>query len=100
MNIDELIYNRIEARKSHNWLLSDKLREILDNELVFVFDNNTDRPEVYYLTEKYFKDVTKHEAQSGKKFLTRRKYVEWRIQEDIRAENIFNAWLTTVSLTR
>ncbi len=89
MNIDELIYERQLARQAKDFKKSDSIRSILDEELVFVFDGKGTEQEVYYLTKKYFA-----KKPTG---MDNRKYVEKRIQDDIRAEKQLNAWIYTMS---
>lgn len=111
-HIDELIELRKEAREKKDWKLSDEIRNYLDAKLVFIFDTK-DGQEVYNLTEKYFK---KEEMQSRIKTieneiailtkikekvvsiskLNSRQYVEYRIQENIKSEKNFDAWLYSV----
>lgn len=93
MNIDELIDIRANARLSKDWLLCDKIRDKLDEHLVFIFDG-TEGQEVYYLTEKYFKFKNKFKETNA---MSNRKYVEYRIKQDIKHEGIFNGWLHSVN---
>lgn len=88
MNVDELIDQRQQARAAKDYALCDRLRNILDEELVFVFDEKDGTQTVYYLTEKYFR--------RKKPEMSHRKYLEYRIKEDIKAENMLNGWLYTV----
>lgn len=55
MNIDEIIYDRQKFRKYKNFKEADRLRDLLDSELVFVFDHPENKQEVYYLTENCFR---------------------------------------------
>lgn len=92
MNLDEikpelLIEARAEARKNKEFTTCDIIRNHLDEKLIFIFDTK-DRQEIYYLTEGYFnKNDYNSEAMS------KRQYVEKRIQRDIRANKNFDAWL-------
>lgn len=87
--IDGLIEFRKVARESKDWKLSDEIRAFLDTKLVFVFDTKEGQ-EVYYLCEKYFKN---HDKKIETIALSKRQYVEFRIKQDIRNENNFEAWL-------
>lgn len=71
--IDELIDIRKYARVSKNWHLSDKIRDYLDEKLVFIFDANWGQ-EVYYSTECFFK---RKEQKEETKLMTKRQYVEY-----------------------
>ena len=82
--IDELIILRKEAREKKDWKLSDEIRTYLDSKLVFIFDTKFGQ-EIWYLNEKYF------ENKPDK--LTYRQYVEYQIQQDSKAERVFDAWL-------
>ncbi len=91
--IDELIEYRREARLNKDWALSDEIRSYLDTKLVFVFDSKFGQ-EIYHLTEDYFKpQLRKPETIS----MSRRQYVEYKIKEDINANNNFNSWLYSAS---
>lgn len=85
MNIDELVYERSMYRKHKNFEKCDEIRDILDKELVFIFDARDGQQEVYYLTEKYF--------QRKPEWMSHRKYVEKRIQDDSRANRVLDAWI-------
>jgi hypothetical protein len=87
--IDEIIELRSEARKNKDWTLSDKIRNYLDEKLIFVFDMNWGQ-EVWFLPEQYFKNKDK-KPETVK--LSNRKYVEHRIQQDIKLEIVFDAWV-------
>jgi len=89
--IDELIYDRNIARENKDFELSDKIRNILDEKFVFIFDTK-DGQEVYNLSESYFKYKDRFEHTSK---MTNRKYVEYKIQEDIASEKRFKAWIYT-----
>lgn len=88
-NIDELIMKREIARHGKDFKTSDELRNKLDSVLVFVFDLK-ESIEVYHLTPSYFKFKNKFEETVK---MSLRKYVEFKIQQDIAAEKLFNAWL-------
>jgi hypothetical protein len=87
--IDELIEDRKYARANKNWKLSDEIRDYLDTKLVFVFDAKWGQ-EVYYLTEGYFKN---QERKIETMAMSKRQFVEYKIQQDIKAEKNFEAWL-------
>lgn len=92
-HIDELIEDRRIARESKDWKLSDEIRAYLDERLIFVFDTKGGQ-EIYYLHQGYFErkgfnDETKN--------MTNRQYLEYRIQQDIKAEKLFDAWLYSTS---
>jgi len=75
MYIDELIDKREQARKDKDYRLSDEIRDYLDTKSVIIFDTK-DGQEVY------------HELKG-----TTRQDVIDKIQKDIKAEAMFNAWL-------
>lgn len=87
--IDELIDDRKEARVNKNWKLSDEIRDYLDTKLVFIFDTKWGQ-EVYYLTERYFKNQDRKIETMA---MSKRKFLEYKIKQDINAENNFEAWL-------
>lgn len=87
MNIDELLFERANCRLARDWARSDEIRNILDTELVFVFDATWGQ-ETYYLTQKYF---NRKPIQ-----MTDRDYVKKRIEDDSRYERIFEGWLETI----
>lgn len=93
MNVDAMIDSRWRARQSKNYAESDRLRDILDSHLVFTFDHK-DYQEVHYLPEKYFKSM----ERAG--FSNKRKYVEYRLAQDRKAEAYFEAWLFSVNQSR
>lgn len=84
MLIDEIIDLRWQARQAKQYVESDRLREILDNELVFTFDHK-DHQEVHYLTPAYFRKKPE--------VMTHRQYVEHRLRQDRQAEATLNAWI-------
>ena len=85
----EILLIREQARNNKNWKLSDEIRGYLDEQLVFVFDGKSGQ-EVQYCTLDFFayQDRLPETAKMSK-----RQYVEYRIQRDIKAENRFEAWL-------
>jgi hypothetical protein len=87
--IDELIEERGEARVFKNWQLSDEIRDYLDTKLVFIFDTKWGQ-EVYYLADSYFKN---QERKIETTAMSKRQYLEYRIKQDINANNNFDAWL-------
>lgn len=84
--LDELIDIRKEAVAMKDYKRKDEIRNILDANLIFVFDAPWGQ-EVHYLTDKFFR--RKPDGVSN------RKYLESRIQDDIRAEKQLEAWLFT-----
>lgn len=86
-SIDQLIDHRKEARDKKDWKLSDEIRDYLDDKLIFIFDTKEGQ-EIWYLTNDYFKFQYKHPEINSK-----RKYLEFRIKQDILAEKHFDAWL-------
>lgn len=85
MNIDEIIYDRQKFREHKNFKEVDRLRDILDSELVFVFDLPENKQEVYYLTEKYFR----FKPQG----ISHREYVKEQIKKDAQLEAVINAFV-------
>lgn len=92
MNIDEMIYERGLVREKKDWVESDRLRDVLDGYLVFVFDGK-DGQEVYHLTERYFEFKDRKVETMA---MNKRQYVEYLIKRDIRANNNFDAWLYSI----
>lgn len=116
INLNELIHMRMEARLNKDWQFSDEIRNYLDSKYVFIFDtkDNEGKPfqDVYWLPKSYFNldevytytkmtpefSETKRqkiERLNGIKIETNRKYLEYRIKRDIRAEQNYKAWLFT-----
>lgn len=91
LTVDENIERRDLFRRSKLWKASDKIRDYLDSINVFVFDGEQDH-EVYYCLESLF--TNKPEKQ------TKRQFLEKRIQEDARAEKVFDAWLYSINKTK
>ena len=125
-NIEELISARQEARENKDWKLSDEIRNQLDSLLVFIFDvkhEGKELQEVYYLNDEFFNKVFNYpekkivhddereeivaawkETRMEKvsrlhkvTFDTKRKFVEWNIQSDIKSDKTFDAWLFTIN---
>lgn len=96
LNPDQLIEIRRLSRNDKNWSFSDYIRNYLDDKLIFVFDA-VNFQEVYFLTVNYFKSIEKIEKLHNIKFSTKRKFVEWNIKQDIKANNDFDGWLFTQS---
>jgi hypothetical protein len=90
--IDELIELRRVARETKDWKLSDELRNYLDEKLIFIFDTKEGQG-IYYLPPSYFDRRDKDPKTTN---MNNRQYVEYRIQEDIRAEKGFDAWLYSI----
>lgn len=89
---DELLIMRIAARKRKDWALSDKIRDYLDSRLVFVFDVPGPFQEVHWACRDTFKNKPEQ--------MTNRQYLEYKIQEDIRANKMFDAWLYSIQNKR
>lgn len=77
-SIDELVNSRKQARIKRNWNLSDKIRNYLDTKHVFVFD--TEHGQVVY-----------HRNET-----TRVELID-QLKKDDRAEQLFDAWLFSMS---
>lgn len=78
MSVHLLIEQRAIARENKDFSLSDNIRDELDSQNVFVFDTK-DGQEVYFEL----------------KGMTRGKLIE-KINNDKRADKIFDAWLYSV----
>lgn len=91
LNIDQLIHEREVARQNKNWVRSDEIRDILEDRYVFVFDAVYGQ-EVHHLNKDFFrfKDKFEHTREMSK-----RKYVEYIIERDSRANRVFDGWLIT-----
>ncbi len=118
---EELIFLRSVARESKNWAFSDEIRNYLDTKLIFIFDTKFGQ-EIYQITESYInrlfnyseKRIEKEEDDEvtvtielawsetrinkiqrlhNIKFDTIRKFVEWNIQNEIKADKGFDSWL-------
>ena len=117
-SVEGLVEYRKEVRAKKDYKLADAIRNYLDEQLVFVFDQKDGAQDVYYLTESHFKRKTNWVEKLAKRSLeseddkesqilfkememfskmTNRQYVEHRIKEDIKAEKIFDAWLFSTS---
>ena len=92
MYTDELLEWREEVRKNKDYKLSDKIRNILDERLVFVFDSK-DGQEVYHLYESYFSKMEKISTLYNIKFESKRKFVEYKIKENIRLNALVDNWI-------
>lgn len=79
---DELLEQRKIARQEGDYALSDKIREKLDARNVFVFDTK-DGQEVYF-------------SLKG----TTRESIITQMNEDRRANKMFDAWLYSVNKSR
>jgi hypothetical protein len=114
--IDELIEIRSQSRIDRDWKFSDEIRTYLDSKNVFIFDEKWGQ-EVHHLNDDYFYHIYKYEIKKDGvviridterhidkierlyhiKFQSKRKFVEWNIQQDIRAEKTFDAWLYSMN---
>jgi len=74
----ELVYNRQLARDNKDYKESDRLRDLLDSKGVIIFDT-PEGQEVYYTVNKTREQIIK------------------QIQEDKKANAIFDAWLYSMS---
>lgn len=88
--IDYFIDQREISRKEKRWENSDKLRDILDNIGVFIFDLK-DKSMIYYLGDEFFKNM------DSNKFKTKRKYLEDFIEKDRQSYARLEAWLYSMS---
>ncbi len=75
--IDELLEIREKTRAKKNWKLADKIRNYLDTKHVYVFD--TIEGQVIY-----------HKKEGTRQSLIK------QLKSEVRAENMFNAWLFTM----
>lgn len=91
--VDQLIDIRQKLRDNKQWEYCDQIRNYLDEKLIFVFDNK-DSQDVYYLTENYFRFQAQNPLTNQ---LSKRKYVEYKIKQDIQAEKNFEAWLYSIN---
>ena len=92
-DIVRLLGDRAACRAIRNWKESDRLRDELDALGVFVIDQADGEQKAIRLNEDFFRHMKKVEEMHGISFVSRRKYLEWRIQQDARAEKAFEAWL-------
>lgn len=91
---DELILLREEARRQKDWKKSDEIRALLDERLVFLFDNKEGPPDIHWCTLAQFKWLyAKPHHFPG---WSKRKYLEYRIKQDIAAEKAQLAWQATM----
>jgi len=88
-NIDELLYIRQQAYINRNYELTDQIRSYLDDQLVFTFDFKEGQ-EVYHLCIDHFRFKNKKEETEK---MNNRKYVEYIIKRDKRAESNLDAWI-------
>ena len=86
--IDQLINIREELKLQKNYKEADSIRDYLDSKYVFIFDSKNGQ-EVYHLTEKFFKFKSKFEETDK---MSNRKYVEYYLMQEKRAEKILDAW--------
>ncbi len=75
--IDELLEIREKTRAEKNWKLADKIRSYLDTKHVYIFDTNEGQ-------------VIYHEKEGTRQSLIK------QLKSEVRAENMFNAWLFTM----
>lgn len=91
-NVDELIDLRATLRAQKQWKPADDIRDFLETKYVFVFDAVWGQ-EVHHLNAAYFK---RKDRFGETRSMSNRKYVEHRIAMELRADRVFNSWLTTM----
>ncbi len=95
--IGYLLIMRRAARAEKRWECSDVIRDILDSLGAFVFDEKDGEQRVMRRDEKFFVHMEKAGMLNNMTFENRREYLKWRIQQDIRANKMFDAWLFTMN---
>ena len=95
-HIDRLLLQRKQARTEKNWPLSDKLRDELDDNHVFVFDQKDGSQKAYQRGSEFFVHMVKAGGLYGIVFKSKRHYVEWRLQQEVLADKRFDAWLYSI----
>ena len=98
INIDRLIHNRGLYMAAKNYQQTDEIRDLLDTQLVFIFDHKDGFQETHYLPQSYFKSMAKIERIRNTKFKNKRQFVEFRLREDRQAEKLFDNWLDITML--
>lgn len=83
MYIDELIEQRLNFRINKNYSESDKIRNYLEENNIFIIDLKDNQQEVYYLPETFFRDKT----------ISKKQYFENWNKKNIQAEKLFDSWL-------
>ncbi len=86
-NLEYIIHQRSQEKIIKNWEKCDEYRDYLDGHLIFIFDTNKGQ-DVYYMVEDSFKNNIN---------MSKRKYVEYLIKRDIKANKNFDAWLFTIN---
>lgn len=112
--IDILLDYRKNKRLEKNWSESDRVRNLLDEMNVFVFDLPKGQYMTYFLDDSFFKwlevigDVKLkkdvyifrsrviQDESTFKSFTTKRKYVEYVLEQERQAEARQEAWLYTM----
>src|SRR3990167_7038609 len=92
--VDELIELRKKARTDKDYKLSDEIRDYLDSKLIFIFDIPDGEQNTWFMPETYFKRMEcEYFKDKGIRFENKRKYVEYRIEDDRKTEKSFESWL-------
>ena len=92
INTTLLLEIREKCRLDKNYQLSDKIRDVLDSRLEFVFDTKEGQ-ELHSYSEHYFKNMDKISTLYNITFNSKRQFVEWKIKDDIRINNILDGWI-------
>lgn len=95
-HIYRLLLQRKQARAEKNWPLSDKLRDELDDNHVFVFDQKDGDQKAYQRGPEFFAHMVKAGGLHDIVFKNKRHYVEWRLQQEVLADKRFDAWLYSI----
>jgi len=82
--VDELVFLREKIREKKNWKFADVIRKYLDEKGTFVFDTK-DGSVTNHVPEKYFENKPQG--------ITKRQFFEKKLQEELKAERMFDAWL-------
>lgn len=107
--IDIIINYRKEKRSEKNWSESDRVRNLLDEMNIFMFDLPKNQYMTYYLDDSFFKwleiigdvklkkDVYMFKSGSlTTTFETKRKYLEYVLESDRQSDARNEAWLYTM----
>lgn len=96
LTVKHIIQDRLKARTAKDWITSDRLRDKLDAMGVYVFDGSNGKQNAMELDDAYFQHMEKAATMYDIQFDSRRKYVEFRLKQDLTAEKRFEAWLYTM----
>lgn len=88
---------RRTARAEKRWECSDVIRDIMDSLGAFVFDEKDGEQIVLRREDKFFVHMEKAGVLNKTTFASKREYLKWRIQQDVRANKMFDAWLFTMN---